>query len=112
MRGWLVEAACGTAEEIADYRAGLVGQIQAQTDEPPKLFSAELELAWADPTRTAAAVTAWSDRIGVPAPTDAQWRGLSDLQRFALIKLTRAGHGNDNFYPALVEFGLTEPADA
>jgi len=28
------------------------------------------------------------------------------LQRFALFKLTRKGHGNRNFLPALREFGL------
>lgn len=62
--------------------------------------------------QTAETVAAWSGQIGVPAPTDAQWRDLSDLQRFTLIKLTRAGHDNDNFYPALVEFGLVGGADA
>lgn len=28
------------------------------------------------------------------------------LQRFALYKLTRPGHDNDNFLPAMREFGL------
>lgn len=106
VRERLVDQACGTPEEIAGYRTDLVGQIHAQTDEPPKLFQAEPEPAWAETMRTAETVAAWSGQIGVPAPTDAQWRDLSDLQRFTLIKLMRAGHDNDNFYPALVEFGL------
>ncbi len=50
---------------------------------------------------------AWCARIGVASPTHAEWRALSDLQRFTLTKLTRAGHDNENFFPALVEFGLT-----
>ena len=36
-----------------------------------------------------------------------QWKNLNSLQRFALIKLTRGGHENENFIPALREFGLT-----
>lgn len=35
-----------------------------------------------------------------------QWRNLSSLQRFALIKLTRPGHENKNFPRAMREFGL------
>ena len=37
-----------------------------------------------------------------------QWRSLSPLQRFALIKLSRPGHESHNFIPALKEFGLME----
>ena len=36
-----------------------------------------------------------------------QWKNLNPLQRFALTKLTRGGHENENFLPALREFGLT-----
>ena len=35
-----------------------------------------------------------------------QWKKLTPLQRFALIKLSRASHENKNFYPAVQEFGL------
>ena len=35
-----------------------------------------------------------------------QWAGLTDLQRFALLKLCRPGHENKNFPKALIEFGL------
>ena len=38
----------------------------------------------------------------------AQWRSLSDLQRFALLKLYRPGHENKNFPKAMKEFGLVE----
>jgi hypothetical protein len=36
----------------------------------------------------------------------AQWSSLSDLQRFALLKLKRPGHENKNFPIAMKEFGL------
>jgi hypothetical protein len=38
--------------------------------------------------------------------SDAQWQQLKPVRRFALIKLSRPGHENKNFKPALKEFGL------
>ena len=35
-----------------------------------------------------------------------QWKSLSVLQRFALLKLTRPGHENKNFPKAMKEFGF------
>jgi hypothetical protein len=35
-----------------------------------------------------------------------QWRSLSNLQRFVLLKLCRPGHENRNFPKAVKEFGL------
>ena len=35
-----------------------------------------------------------------------KWKQLSDLQRFALLKLFSPGHENKNFPKAMVEFGL------
>ena len=35
-----------------------------------------------------------------------EWQQLRPLQRFALIKLSRANHENANFLPALTEFQL------
>lgn len=48
--------------------------------------------------------------LGVPEPTLAQWAALSDLQRYALLKLTREGAKNEKLPAALKEFGLM-PAD-
>ena len=36
-----------------------------------------------------------------------QWRELTDLQRFALLKLFKPGHENKNFINAMDEFVLT-----
>lgn len=36
-----------------------------------------------------------------------QWKNLSDLQRFALLKLCRPGHENKNFIKAIREFKLS-----
>ena len=37
-----------------------------------------------------------------------QWRQLSMLQRFALVKLSRSSHENKNFPKAIKEFGLVD----
>lgn len=111
-RGRLVDGACDSADAVARYRAALIDDIGDQTDEPPKTFEPSDDPEWTHGGGVAEAVVAWCARIGVASPSDDQWRGLTDLQRFALLKLTRPGHDNDNFYPALVEFGLAvvEPA--
>lgn len=44
--------------------------------------------------------------LGLPALTLSQWQKLDELQRFALIKLTRTGHKNANLSLALNEFGI------
>ena len=38
--------------------------------------------------------------------SEAQWNGLTDLERFALSKLIREGHESKNLIPALSEFGI------
>lgn len=42
--------------------------------------------------------------------TTGQWSGLTDLQRFALLKLCRPGHESKNFPKAMKEFGLLSVA--
>jgi hypothetical protein len=54
----------------------------------------------------------WSQlcqRPGPRPPCLSIWARWTPLQRFALFKLTRAGHDNDNFGPALVEFLADSP---
>jgi hypothetical protein len=51
-------------------------------------------------------VSAFAALAGVASPTLPQWQALTELQRFTLLKLSRAKHDNVNFVPALREFGL------
>jgi len=39
-----------------------------------------------------------------------QWKSLTLLQRFALVKLSRPGHESKNFEKAIAEFGLFKKA--
>ncbi len=104
----LVEWPCDTSESAQSYRAKLQNLITERTGEPAKT----LEVPSAPP---------WKDTAHIPEPvadkfksqalslSQQQWASLSELQRFALIKLSRPSHENNNFAPAVKEFGLVEP---
>ena len=61
--------------------------------------------AWMDATQIPDSVGAAAEAVGQGLSLP-QWAGLSPLQRFALIKLSRSQHENANFLPALQEFHL------
>lgn len=69
---------------------------------------APLEAAppWADAEVVPARIRDWARGLGVVPPSSEQWAALAPLQRFALFKLTRPGHSNENFLPAMREFAL------
>ena len=50
-------------------------------------------------------------QLGLSPRTDG-WRQLSELERFALVKLSHPGHEHRNLPRALAEFNLLEPAAA
>lgn len=103
----LVESPCDTITTIQDYRDRLRQLVQTQTGEYPKDLPIEDEPPWSRtdviPEDVLTEVKGFDQSLSID-----QWRSLSDLQRFALIKLSRPGHENRNFQPALVEFGLAE----
>jgi hypothetical protein len=102
----LVERPCGTVEETAAYKDLLVSQIEAHTRTPVEYASIDASAPWADPTAVPQRVREWAHGLGVAAPSTEQWTALTPLQRFALFKLTRPGHSNENFLPAMREFSL------
>jgi len=105
---------CGTAIEVPAYRAYLAWLIETRAGETPIDLPIDPSPDWADAGRVPGRLVDHVRGLGLPAPTAAAWSRLTTLQRFTLIKLTRAGHDNDNFAPALREFGLAveaAPAD-
>lgn len=107
----LRRAPCATVVEIQGYRAMLATLIAARTDEPLKALADPPPGAWRDVTPPDA-VRNMAVARGAGQLTGEAWRGLDDLQRYALIKLTRDKHENANFAPALREFGVTAPTRA
>lgn len=101
----LASLPCQTTEEIARYKKYLLDTIKAHTGETGTEIPVMTNPPW---TRT--------DEIPYPlqeklkefnwAISIVQWLKLSELQRFALLKLSYPGHENKNFPKAMKEFSL------
>jgi hypothetical protein len=99
----LLQLPCESSAETVDYRQALCRVIKEVTGDDPHLIN--VSPLW-DGAEIPDQVAERAMHLGIRTPSSAQWRGLSTLQRFALVKLTRAAHDNRNFIPALREFGL------
>jgi hypothetical protein len=104
----LLQAPCRTPAEIAAYRAELVELIARRAGEPAKPLTDPPLPLWEQAQGPPAVVVAFARSLGVAPPASTQWRDLAELERFALIKLTRDNHDNVNFLPAMREFGLLQ----
>lgn len=101
----LVEMPCERPEQIAAYREYLSQLIVSHTSREPTLLEIEPNPAWLDYQAIPPSIIDRASADGVEL-TLTQWQQLTPLQRFALIKLTRSSHENNNFVPAMKEFGL------
>lgn len=101
----LLDLPCGTEAESAAYRGALVKLVADRCGETAKPLCEPSPEEWREPT-TPEQVRSFADRLGVDPPASAEWARLSDLRRFALLKLSRDNHDNVNFLPAMREFGL------
>jgi len=101
----LVDYPCNTSVNLQAYRDRLRELVHRQTGQYPKDLPIEDKPAWSHshviPVDVLTEAARWGQTLTIE-----QWRSLSQLQRFALIKLSRPGHENRNFQPALLEFGL------
>ena len=100
----LLGVQCENDVEIADYGRELQALIRAATGDEPRMFEV-VTRPWDDPN-VPSQVTRKILECGALPPTPYQWRALTPLQRFALIKLSRDGEHGRNFVPALREFEL------
>jgi hypothetical protein len=106
----LLLAPCEAPREVEAYRARLVKLIAARTGDVAKLLPSEGLVPWRQSEATPAQVRDFAHSRNVRPPPDADWRRLTVLQRFVLLKLSRDNHDNVNFVPALREFGLADAA--
>ena len=105
-REQLVAQGCETREEIDAYASGVARLIETRTPDAPQFMDKDLGLEWNDSANVPSRLVEYANNLEVFPPTLEQWAALTPLQRFALFKLTRPGHSNDNFLPAMREFGL------
>ena len=101
----LVNMPCEAIEEIEAYRQCLRQLVIERTGLQPKDLPIDDYPAWMDATSMPVAIQEKASEFGVSV-TPSQWAALTALQRFALIKLSRPSHENENFLPALKEFHL------
>lgn len=102
----LLARRCDTRHEAEAYRQELVGLVMAASKEAIVSLPADPAPAWSELSEVPTAVTQQALKSETAPPTLQEWSRLSTIQRFALLKLSRSNHDNDNFLPALREFGL------
>jgi hypothetical protein len=104
-RQQLVDLPCATAAEMQTYRTYLRELVQTHLGELPSDLPVDPQPAWMNAATIPADVQEQAQLLGQMIQPE-QWAGLTPLQRFALIKLSRSQHENSNFLPALREFYL------
>ena len=96
---------CNNDEEIRRYSDFLERLIQKYTGRYPTTFEIDKTPSWNDlqtlPENLSRKLSELDQNLSIET-----WRNLSDLQRFALLKLCRKGHANKNFPNAMKEFNL------
>lgn len=101
----LLDLPCDTEAEVAAYRAQLVALVALRAREEARPLAEAPAPLW-EAASPPPVVATYALSVGVAPPTPRAWGELSELQRFALVKLTRDNHDNVNFIPAMREFGL------
>jgi hypothetical protein len=97
--------AAATKEEAAAYNHYLSALIKKYTNADATTLTVEAQPAWSvlhsipQMLQEKAKECGWEISI-------TQWQQLTNLHRFALLKLCRPGHENKNFPTAMKEFGL------
>jgi hypothetical protein len=100
---------CTSPGEIKRFREDLQQLVLDRTGSHATEIPVEQNPLW---SRTDLVPDSVSDKFaeeGLPIKLS-EWLQLTDLQRFALLKLSRPGHENKNFIKAVAEFGLLKRA--
>jgi hypothetical protein len=105
-RRQLVERPCDDPGETESYKQFLISLIQEYAKIPAKFVPMDKAPPWANHAAVPERICVWARNLGVAPPSTKQWAVLTPLQRFTLFKLTRPGHSNDNFLPAMREFSI------
>lgn len=102
----LATAPCTIPQELEAYRVLLTKLIFRYTHMQPTILPVETMPAWKNRDEISSRALLSMFELEDCLITIDQWARLTDLQRFALLKLSRPGHENKNFPKAIQEFGL------
>ncbi len=101
----LAKKVCDNEAEAKEYNSYLSELIKGRTGNEATSLEIDKNPAWNDMHSVPAAVNEKAKEFGISVSLE-QWQQLTNLQRFALIKLSRPGHESKNFIKAIKEFGL------
>jgi len=104
-REYLATLPCTSPSDIVRYRRYLEQCIRHRTGNQPTYLGTTADPLWTILNEIPQCITDKFSELQA-AINLGQWQALSELQRFALLKLTRPGHENRNFPLAAREFGL------
>ncbi|WP_052353502.1 nitrate reductase associated protein [Dyadobacter tibetensis] len=96
---------CESAMEIGQY-AVLVQSLVTKTGAPKANSLTHVEASWEDLNHIPTSVRKKAKEYNSICPTLVQWQSLTELERFALVKLSQSGHEAANFPKALQEFAI------
>lgn len=105
----LVDMDCETPTAIDTYRTTLQTWVTQVSGSPADTLEVPEQPDWFIAQHIPAVVLSQLETTPDHGLDSDRWAALSPLQRFALIKLSRPGHENRNFRPAMIEFGLLSP---
>jgi hypothetical protein len=108
-RQTLIDLSCDTADEIKIYRENLRSQVFQNLNTYPNDLPIDANPAWLQLESIPSCVLEQLQELELaiaPPQLQEKWQKLTALQRFALIKLSKSDHENNNFLPALREFGF------
>jgi hypothetical protein len=105
-RRQLIEMHCDDPNETESYKEFLISLVQKYAKTPVKLAPIDKAPPWTNRAAVPERICNWTHNLGMAPPSTKQWAVLTPLQRFTLFKLTRPGHSNDNFLPAMREFSM------
>ncbi len=106
-RNELVILPCNTKKQVVAYKNYLHQLILQRAGSEPTPLTIDQHPAWANIDIVDESLQVKAKEYNWDISIE-QWKGLDNLQRFALLKLYRPGHENKNFPKAMKEFGLID----
>ena len=104
-RVMLAKSECNTDEEVKRYSKYLKILVKENTGREATPMQVDKAPLWHNTNSLPQILNDKLDELNWQFSLE-QWRNLTDLQRFALLKLCRPGHENRNFPRAIREFKL------
>ena len=104
-RAHLAVRSTNDVDEIAAFRSLIQKLVFSLTGTEASLLEIDQQPGWAITNKIKPSLLNRLNEFGWQISLQ-QWSDLTDLQRFALLKLSRPNHENKNFPKAMKEFGL------